>query len=307
MILLLLLWGCAGTLDSAVKSRSVPRLAAIRDLDVACAFGEVGVAASLTISRERSGQALTVAWTMAGLCSELQAREAAIQARLAMARGDTAGASDGRIAAARLHAKAAERYQQAYQLALDEYGDADRCRFLSRADEGVYLLGLMAGQLAQVNDGESGGVVSVPLNQIIEVGRASLCLDDEAWWAIPEATRMAGWATVPGSGPADLDPWQGLAAAAARGDALGQGIPRSLWLFAAANAGRADQVREILAAWPEPVEGQPQEWALLDQYARQLARHEADLLWIAEEGHRAPAPPAPPLVAAAPPPDPFGD
>lgn len=307
MIALLLMWGCAGTLDSAVKSRGVPRLGAIRDLDVACAFGEVGVAASLTISGQRSGQALTVAWTMAGLCSELEAREAAIQARLAMARGDTAGAGDGRIAAARLHGKAAERYQRAYLLALEEYGGAESCRFLSRADEGVYLLGLMAGQLAQVNDGEAGGVVGVPLNQIIEVGRASLCLDDQAWWAIPEATRMAGWATVPGSGPADLDPWQGLATSAARGDAVGQGIPRSLWLFAAANAGRDEQVREILAAWPAAAADLPQEWALLDQYARQLAQHEADLLWIAAEGHRAPAPPAPPEPAQELTPDPFGD
>lgn len=307
MIAWLVLVACAGSLDSAVKKRAVPGLGAIRDLPVACSFGEVGVAASLTISGQRSGEALTVAWTMAGLCSELQAREAAIEARLAMARGDTAGATDGRIAASRLHAEAAERYQRAYLLALSEYGGAEDCRLRKRADEGVYLLGLMAGQLAQVNDGEAGGTVGVPLNQIIEVGRASLCLDDEEWWAIPEATRMAGWATVPGSGPADLDPWQGLAAAAARGDALGQGIPRSLWLFSAANAGRSDLVREILAGWPAMSAELPEEWALLDQYARHLARHEADLIWIAEAGHRAPAPPAPPVAAEPAPADPFGE
>ena len=30
------------------------------------------------------------------------------------------------------------------------------------------------------------------------------------------------------------------------------------------------------------------DWALLDEYALEIARHQADLLWISEEGHRSP-------------------
>lgn len=307
MSLVLLLLGCAAMLDGAVKRRTVPRLGELRDLEVACAFGEVGVAASLTLSDQRSEQALTVAWTMAGLCAELEAREAALQTRLAMARGEATAAQDGRLAAARLHRLAAERYQQGYQMALRAYGGPDDCRLPRRSDQGVYLLGLMAGLLAQVNDGEAGGG-EVPLNQILEVGRATACLPDGEWWGVPEAARMAGFATVPGSGPTSLDPWAGLEAAAARGDAQGQGIARALWLFSAANAGRGEEVRRILAGWPAVEAGRPEEWALLDQYARSLARHEADHLWIAARGHRAPSPPAPPEEDGGPlPADPFGD
>ncbi|NOY26720.1 MAG: hypothetical protein GXP62_12680, partial [Oligoflexia bacterium] len=152
--------------------------------------------------------------------------------------------------------------------------------------------------------------VGVPLNQILEVGRATVCLDDARWWGIPSAARYTAWATVPGSGPADVDPWAGLADAAARGDAQGQGIPRALWLFSAANAGKADLVREILDDWPaldpNPDPSTADNWPLLDSYARVIARHEADLLWIAAQGHRAPAPPAPPPLIQAAPADPFG-
>ena len=33
---------------------------------------------------------------------------------------------------------------------------------------------------------------------------------------------------------------------------------------------------------------QTSEWALLDEYALEIARHQADLFWIAERGHRSP-------------------
>ena len=302
--------GCAGALDRAVKRRTVPQLALARDLEVACAFGEVGVALSATVSGQRSEEALAVAWTMAGLCAELDAREAALQAQLRLVQlpveARAAAATDARLQAARRHALAALRFQKGYEWTLAAYGGADDCKLPGDAEAGVYLLGLMAGLLAQVNDAEAGGAAGVPLNQILEVGRATACLDDSRWWAIPAAARFAGQATVPGSAPPGVDPWAGLADAAARGDAQGQGIPRALWLFAAANAGNDALVREILEGWPAVDPDQQAQWPLLDEYARVIARQEADLLWIAAQGHRAPAPPAPPAAAAAPGADPFG-
>lgn len=298
----LLLSGCAGALDGAVKRRTIPNLALERDLEVACAFGEVGVALSATVSGQRSEEALSVAWTMSGLCAELDAREEALRAKLELlqlpAEARAAAATDARLAASRRHAQAALRFQRGYELAVAAYGGAEDCRLPSEADEGVYLLGLMAGLLAQVNDAEAGGAAGVPMNQILEVGRATQCLDDGRWWGIPSAARHAGWATVPGSAPAGVDPWAGLAEAAATGDAAGQGIPRALWLFSAANAGDGDKVRQVLEGWPAVDPALQVQWPLLDAYARVIARHEADLLWIAAQGHRAPAPPAPPALAA---------
>lgn len=308
--LLLLTAGCAGAMNSAVKKRTIPYLALDRDLEVACSFGEVGIALTNTVSGYKSEQALSVAWTMSGLCAELDAREAALQSQLHRihlpASARAAAATDARLAAARRHLIAGQRFDKGYHWALSAYGGSEDCKLRSEFDEGVYLLGLMAGLLAQVNDGEAGGSVGVPLNQIIEVGRATECLDDARWWGIPSAARYAGWATVPGSGPTDVDPWAGLRASAAIGDAAGQGIPRALWLFSAANAGDSVLVREILEGWPQVDPDLDVQWPLLDSYARVIARQEADLLWIAEQGHRAPEPPAPPPAAAAGVGDPFG-
>lgn len=308
--ILLLSSGCASILNKAVKRRTIPNLGQSRDLEVACSFGQVGVALSNTVSGQRSEQALSVAWSMAGLCAELDAREQALQSQLALVQlpvqARAAAATDARLAANRRYALAASRFQQGYQWAIDAYGGADDCKLHSEADQGVYLLGLMSGLLAQVDDGEAGGTVGVPLNQILDVGRATSCLDDVRWWGIPSAARYAAWATVPGSGPTDVDPWAGLADAAARGDAQGQGIPRALWLFSAANAGKADLVRQILEQWPPLEPEHVDNWPLLDAYARVIAGHEADLLWIAAKGHRAPAPPAPPPRVQAAPADPFG-
>ncbi|MCB9779582.1 MAG: hypothetical protein H6742_13545 [Alphaproteobacteria bacterium] len=307
--------GCvAGIMDKTVKNRTVPELSGSRDLGVACAFGEVGVGLSNTVSGQGSQQALTVAFALAGLCSELSARELSLQAELALKHAPlesrAAAATDARLAAERAHADAARRFQRSYELALAEYGDAEHCKLRSRNDEGVYLLGLMSGLLAQVNDGVAGGTVGVPLNQILEVGRATQCLDDAAWWSIPSAARNAGWATVPGSAPAGVDPWAGLEAAAQAGDAAGQGIPRSLWAFTAANAGDQALLRRIVAEWP--AQAAPAEtdddtaaWALLDAYARVVGGFEADLIWIGEQGHRAPQPlTLPPEAGEAA--DPFG-
>ncbi len=300
--------GCAGMVDRAVVRRAVPQLALQRDLPLACSFGELGAGAVPVVSGDRSQQALTVGWTISGLCAELDGWEHGLDSQLALvnAPADTraAMAMDARIAAIRAHTLAATRYQAGYRWALSRFGDATDCKLRNDWDASAYMLGLLSGVLALVNDAVAEQAVGVPQNQLLDVARAADCLDDDRWWGIPSGVQHAAWAVVPGSAPDGVDPWAGLRAAAEKGDAVGQGIPRALWLFTAANAGDAALVREILEGWPALSTAPTAQWPLLDAYARAVAQHESDLLWIAAEGHRAPSPPAPP-AGAAPAADPF--
>ena len=104
---------------------------------------------------------------------------------------------------------------------------------------------------------------------------------------MPDALKASAWATVPGSGPDDVDPWALFETATARGDADGVRIARSLQVFTAANAGRTDIVEAGLAAHgAAQSEGGDPDWLLLDTYAFSVSLFESDQLWIATNGHR---------------------
>lgn len=312
LLFALLLPGCAGIIDRGVTRRAVPQLALARDLPLACSFGELGAGAVPVLTGDRSGAALSVSWTISGLCAEIDAWEHGLASQRALVTAPlehrAALATDARVAANRAHALAARRFQTGYRWTLDQWGDADDCSLRRDHHAGAYMLGLLGGMLALVNDSAAGAPIGVPQNQLLDVARAADCLDDARWWGIPSAMKHAAWAVIPGSGPPDVDPWAELEAAAARGDAVGQGIARALWLFTAANAGDAALVRRILESWPDLATAPEPEWPLLDAYARSLAQHETDLLWLADQGHRAPAPPAPPPlpIDGAAGDDPFG-
>ncbi len=289
---------CAGRIDKVVKKRAVPQLALGRDLGLACAFGSLGISLSEILTEDRSEDALAVSWITAGLCEEIAGREAQLQSQLARRHAPmesrAALATDARIRADRHFANAAHRFQVGYQITQDNYGGADDCRLKNDGDQSIYMLGLLAGMLALVNDAAAGMAVGVPQNQILEIGRQSHCLDNDRWWGIPRALEVSGWLVIPGSGPTGVDASAELAAISAIADAQGQGIPRALWLFTAANGGDREAVRAILADWPDEATAPDNEYALIDEYARKLAQVEADLLWISERGHRAPDPPMPP-------------
>ena len=138
-----------------------------------------------------------------------------------------------------------------------------------------------------ISDAAGGTTVGVPQSTILDVARASECLDSAEWWGVPDALKASAWATVPGSGPDDVDPWALFETAAAQGEADGMRIARALQIFTAANAGRSDIVEAGLAAHSAALDaGTNEEWALLDLYAFSVSLFESDQLWIAGAGHR---------------------
>jgi hypothetical protein len=142
--------------------------------------------------------------------------------------------------------------------------------------------------LALIHDRRGGGTHGIPLDRLLEVARASECLDDATWWHVPMALRAGAWATIPGSGPAGSDAWALLDEAAGKGDVSGVRVARAVQALIAGNSGATDVVEAAIKAHAASLEGTPQasDWALLDQYALQVTTHESDRVWTAAKGHR---------------------
>jgi hypothetical protein len=306
---------CAGSVDRFALRRVVPSAGADADLDRACALGAAfGQAlAGVGPGARAPHLALLIADTTAGFCAEGEAWEAELDAGrgLRAPAPDLGEVEDANLREARAHRQAAGRFLSAWRHLEAEYGPVgEGCPRLP-GDEGVlYLLGLYAGVNALLHDRAGGGTLGVPMDIPAAVARGSDCLDDARWWHAPRAMRAAADAMVPGLAPRGVDPWVALEAAAAASDPTGVRLGRGLQVLIAANAGRSGDVAHGLRAHAAALSSNPADpaWALLDEYARLVSLHEADLVWTAAAGHRAPAlGPLPGDARAAPagPEDPF--
>jgi len=264
------------------------------DLDLACRFGNTVVGGvSATTHPKPADKALILAYAAAGICAERQGREETLNTQLAMTNlgslggSRTAQATDARLDSQRTYTTAASRYYRAWQHTERVYG-LD-CKGLSKRDEGLFLVGLITGDLALITDTASGSSVGVPHNIILDVARGAECLDDEMWWGVPSALQAAAWVSIPGTAPEGVDPWAQLEAAAQIGDRAGVRVARALQVFSAANTGDHQLVKESIVAHADAMQTPANpDWILLDQYAYELSLFESDRVWISSVGHRTP-------------------
>ncbi len=293
----------------------------VPDMDKACQLGASFAHVLPAPVRRTPHKAMVITEVTSAACEEADAWEAELAAARALVSLEgasrTAAVKDARILEERHHALAAQRFWRSYQALNEAFGPVgEGCPRIGEDDEIVYLLGLYAGVNALLHDKAAGNVVGVPADVVAQVSRGATCLDDARWWSVPSALTAACQATIPGSAPEGVDPWVELTAAAAAGEAEGVRLARALEVLIASNAGRDEHAdtaitahaASLLAHEPDP------NGRLLDEYARLVSLHVADLRWTAAEGHRAPAlgvPPAPedPEAAGADPfaDDPFGD
>lgn len=315
LALVLALSGCAKAIDGFLVKGPIYETLQLTDVDLACRSANANIPTALGISdRNPPPRALTILGVTAALCSEQLAMEAQLQAERAWfsLTGDARAAevTDARERERRLRAITAVRLERAFGDLERHFGPVgEGCpKLRNDEDELAYLLGLVGGSAALLQDQSSGGTVGVTTDRLGKVARGAACLDDERWWHVPAALRAGSWAMVPGSGPADVEPWQALADAAARGDATGMRLARAVQAQVAANAGRSDDVKAAVRAFGAVTATPDPAYRLLDVHASVLVRHQADLIWVAARGHRAPGigPLPDDSAAAASSPDPFG-
>nr|WP_227520280.1 hypothetical protein [Marinobacter sp. LV10R510-11A] len=128
--------------------------------------------------------------------------------------GNVPAAKDAREQTKRLYALTAERRLLAFHRAMAAY-DFDpskeplECPFLfSEQDEITFLLGLLTGMQAVVNDANSGARAGIPRNIAPQAERAATCVDNEKLGGLPNAVRALVWLLLPDTQPElSPDPW----------------------------------------------------------------------------------------------------
>ena len=296
MLLALVFFGCRAKVDNFVSHKVVDRSTDVPDVGEACATGAALANAmrSLTSEKNQPHVALLVAEVTGALCSEVDAREA----DLAVIRAQKNTAPEGRAAeirdatflGQRAHAEAAARFYRAYQHLEARWGTAgEDCPKLKQDDAVVYTFGLFAGLNALLHDKASDNAVGVSADIPSRVARAADCLDNDALWHVPAALQAAAWASVPGSGPAGVDPWGKLVSEADAGAKTGVRLAYAVLNRVAGNSGRDDLLLAGLAGQAKSraeVRADP-DWVLFDRYAEIVSLHEADLYWTRTRGYRA--------------------
>lgn len=299
----LLLTGCKGFLysqtgdvmTSYTTAHVLPAMMASDDMDMACGTGISFASFLMSFGRvtDEPRRAGLVTMLSAGFCAEAEAWEAELAQLRALRAGQAAQAQDARILEKRKHYLAAQRFQTAFNLlqgAFGEVGTEAGCPEVEPEEEILFLLGLAAGANAVIHDRSAEGAAQVPMDIPVAVARASECLDSQRWWGVPEGLRGAVWASVPGSAPEGADPWAVLQSAARAGEQAGVRLARALQVQALSAAGRAEELRQAVAAHGESIKTSPAnpQWRLLDQMGTAMIQHESDKLWTQATGHRTP-------------------
>ena len=285
---------CSHKVDRFTLDRVVPAAMKDPDLGKICALGESLVHPLTAIPHQNAPpkKALVIAEAAAGICEQLSAQEHRLTAlRLKQGHATVSSQRDARLLADRANRTAARRFYRSYQNTNDLWGPlGEACPKLSDEDEFTYLLGLVAGLNAIFADKQSGGEVAVPVNTLNQVGRAASCLDNETWWYAPDALQAAAWATIPGSGPDDVDPWELLEEAAQLGAQSGVRVARALQIVVAENADKDEWVSDGIKKHGASLSSTPTnpDWRLLDEYALALSLYASDSVWTSLRGHRTP-------------------
>ncbi|HLT12532.1 MAG TPA: hypothetical protein VK006_00375 [Marinobacter sp.] len=287
-------------LSNYSESEATPYVMQMSDPHMACALGEGTDPLVYSFSRiidapDSTGSLLML---LAANCMEYRAWEAELDYLRAEYNGNVPAAKDAREVSKRLYASTAKRRYEAYQRAMAAYdfdpaAEPMECPFLfSDQDELTFLLGLLTGMQAIVNDANSGALAGVPRNIAPRAERAAQCVDNEKWGGLPNAVRALVWLLLPDTRPElSPDPWVVLENSAEMGVKAGIRASHAVQVVAAETFGRPEVLANTIA---EFVEAEDQidvwdEYRLVDQVARTIVTFSSDKHWTSSYGHRTPA------------------
>lgn len=301
LCLCLLLNGCTlvykGTgniLISYAEDQGIPYLLKTDDVSFSCSMVESFAPFLLSFSRVTSppDHLAILFYLMAGTCTEFKAWDEELRYLRAIYNKNPIEAQDARIAQQRYLSQAAQRQLTGYNylsLAFSEPGA--ECPLLDTdIDQLYWLMGLISGLQAVLNDIASAGNVQVPLDIAAKIGRAAVCLNNDKWWGIPQAIQATIWITIPGNKPVGKDPIKILDNALQTG--LQQGIKISHVLAAQVHFGLGDmaKVKQIIRSLSKARQAtaDSQIYELLNQVANRQIQQISDRLWTEATGTRTP-------------------
>lgn len=231
-------------------------------------------------------------YLMSGNCSEFKAWEQELRYLRAVYAHNAIEAQDARIVQQRLLALAAQRQLMSYRYLTKAFVEpgAECPEFASDQDEFYWLVGLVSGIQAVINDITSGGNIQVPMGIATKVGRGAVCLDNDKWWGIPEAIQGAIWLSIPTNAPLNSDPAKMLNDSVEIGLRQGALIPQVLAAQIYLGQGNIEEVKNIIRLDNNGIERAPvdQAYKMLNQVSKLQLRAISDRLWTEATGRRTP-------------------
>ncbi|MEQ6884255.1 hypothetical protein [Salicola sp. Rm-C-2C1-2] len=281
------------------EAENTPYVLAMTDVQKACSLGESVDPLLYSFSRvttepAKTGTLLSV---LAGICMEQQAFEQELRYLRADYQGNTKELRDAREAMQRQYGTTAERRQRAFNRMLTGFSyepkpDAQCPELDSDQDEITFLLGLISGAQAVLNDGKAQGRAGVSRRLAAQVERASYCVSNQKWAGIPQGLRATIWVLLPDLKPAEISAgtWEVLARNRRLGVEKGLRVTAAFELMMAENVGRDETIAKVLAYLDETSDEFDvwERYQLADLAAMRIALAVSDRLWTREHGYRTP-------------------
>jgi hypothetical protein len=297
----LLLSGCTMVYKSTgdimidyAQDEGVPYMLATDDVALGCSMAEAFTPFFLSFSRVTTppDQLAILFYLVAGSCMESKAWAEELRYLRAVYAKKSIAAQDARIAQQRFLIQAARRQLTGYHYltaAMTEPG-AECPEFAADNDEFYWLLGLLNGIQAIMNDIATGGSVEVPMDIAAKVGRGAACLDSEKWWGTPDAIQAAIWITIPGNLPAGKDPLQVLQQSLQIGMQQGMSVTQVLAVQVYLGQGDMEAVKQIIRSHAGMAQQTPanQQYKMLNEVSKLQIQAISDRLWTAATGKRTP-------------------
>jgi len=230
---------------------------------------------------------------LSGSCSEFKAWEEELRYLRAAYAKNVTDAQDARISQKRYLNLAARRQLKGYHNLEVAYAEipGSRCpAFDTDYDEFYWLVGLMDGLQAVLNDLASEGSAKVPLDISFKVGRGAECLNNEKWWGLPNAIQAAFWISFPGNKPEGVNPGnilnQAVQTGLQQGMRLVQVIAAKIYIGLGDNDKVKDIIRDNVAARIN-MSANPR-FLFLDKMATVQLQAISDYMWTEKTGKRTP-------------------
>jgi hypothetical protein len=285
--------GTGNVMIGYAEDEGVPYILSTDDVALTCSIVESFTPFLLSFSQVTTSpdKLAILFYLMNGNCTEFKAWEEELRYLRAIYSKNPIEAQDARIAQQRLLGLAAHRQLTGYHYLAKAFVEpGDECPdFDSDNDELHWLVGLINGIQAIINDIASGGTVEVPMNIAAKVGRGAACLNNEKWWGTPEAIQAAIWMTIPGNRPVDRDPEQTLRHSVKMGLQQGIRIPQVLAAQVYLGLGEIEQVKKIIrnhAGLKQTPASQT--YKSLNQVSSLQIQAISDRLWTEATGKRTP-------------------
>lgn len=285
--------GTGRVLIDYAEDQGVPYMLSTDDVALKCSMVESFTPFLLSFSQVTAppDQLSIMFYLMAGNCAEFKAWEQELRYLRAIHSKNSIEAQDARIAQQRLLGLAAHRQLTGYRYLAKAFLEpgAECPEFASDNEELYWLIGLINGIQAIINDIASAGIAEVPLDIAAKVGRGAVCLNNEKWWGTPAAIQAAIWITIPGNRPVDKYPEQILKHALEMGLQQGIRIPQVLAAQVYLNLGKIEQVKKVIRQHEtmRPTSAS-QRYKSLNQVSTLQIQAISDRLWTHATGKRTP-------------------